>query len=94
MTLSHDDTKKLIERVLDAFPKDSRMILHHALGEMNRTEPEFYGGVIEHGPGLAFTSDQWFDFFSKIPLRIFGDEPKLMNKLSENQRKQLPFLNE
>lgn len=89
MTLSCNETKRLIEIVLATPIQDARLGLNFALKDMNRTEPEFYAGVIEHGSGMSFTSEQWFDFFSKIPNRLFWRESKLMNRLSEVQRLRL-----
>lgn len=90
MTLSHDDTKTLIELVLSVPKEDARRVLHAELGERNWTEPEFYAGVVKHGRGMAFTGDQWFEFLSRIPNGILRDDSGLLNKLSEKQRSELP----
>ena len=90
MTLSHDETKGLIELVLAADPERARDILNARLKIVGRGEPEFYAGIIEHGPTMKYTSDQWFDLLSRVPTRVLRDESKLMNKLSETQRQNLP----
>ena len=89
MTLSYLDTKKLIQLVLERPTKTAWQALNRALKVMNSSEPEFYAGVIEHGMGLPFSSEQWFDFHSKIPDRLLRDHVELMNKLSPSQRKAL-----
>jgi hypothetical protein len=52
-------------------------------------EAEFCAGVSKHGKGMSYTSNQWFDFLSKVPNRLFRDEPWLMNKLTPSQRQHL-----
>ncbi len=89
MTLSYVDTGSLIKLVLDGPKKTARQALNQALKEMGSSEPEFYAGVIEHGTGLPFSSEQWFNFHSKIPDRLLRDHVELMNKLSPSQRKAL-----
>jgi hypothetical protein len=86
MTLSHNETKEIIDNILETPAEQARRVLNITLKKRNRAEPEFYAGVIAHGPGMKYTSEQWFSFFKKVPIRIFLDEPKLMNKLSDNQR--------
>lgn len=90
MTLSQAETVRLFNLVLELAGQEAREALFLELKSMLRTEPEFYMGIIEHIPYLDYSSDQWFDFLSKIPNRIFRDEIRIMNKLSENQRKKLP----
>ena len=90
MTLSYDQTKDLIELALKAKSDEARDGLFDALRAMKREEPEFYAGVVEHGPSMNFTSEQWFDLFSKVTTRVFRDEDNLMSKLSEDQRLRLP----
>ena len=91
MTLSHDETKKLLKLIMSAPANRARQILNYEPKQLKRGETEFYAGVIEHGSGMGFSSEQWFDFFSKIPNRLFRDEDRLMRKLSESQRERIPF---
>lgn len=89
MTLSHNETKHFIDLVLN-FPKENaRVRLYHELTKAQYSEPEFVAGVIEHGRGVSYTSDQWFDFLVKVPNFLFHYESWLMNKLSEKQRQHL-----
>jgi hypothetical protein len=90
MALSYDQTKVLIEQILRLSQNEARDILRFRLLEFESREPEFYASVIKHEKGLPFSSDEWFDFLSKIPTRVFRNEPQLMNKLSESQRERLP----
>ncbi len=80
----------LFDLVLGADAKDARVALGSKLSSMKRAEPEFYISVIDHCPRLKYSADQWFDFLSKIPNRLFRYEPVIMGKLSPNQRENLP----
>lgn len=86
MTLSYNETRRLIDLVLDASSLDARPRLHATLQQMNRAEPEFCMGVIEHGRSMSYTSA---DFLFKVPNILFEHESWLINKLSEKQRQQL-----
>jgi hypothetical protein len=90
MALSYLQTKALIDAVLGANPQEAREALRYELVALKSTEPKFYSSVIEHGPGMPLTSQQWFDFLSKIPTRVFRDERKVMDKLSDSHREKLP----
>lgn len=90
MTLTHNETKELMDLVLRTRAADARLELNIDLKKRKRTEPEFYAGVLEHGPGMEYSSEQWFDFLSKIPSKLFFDDSRLTNKLSESQRAKLP----
>jgi hypothetical protein len=90
--MSYNDTLFLINFVLVAENDSAREVLHSRLVQMKKAEAEFCAGVMKHGPSLSLSSNQWFDFFKKIPNPLFRDEPYLMNKLSENQRNQLKFV--
>lgn len=90
MTFSLSETKAFFELVLSQSPEDARGALNFELAIIERSEPEFYQGVIEHQRYLPYSSHQWFDFLSKLPLRIFRDEVRIMNRLSPNQREALP----
>lgn len=89
MTLSHNETQRLIDLVL-GYPREvARAQLHLEIGKANLSEPEFCAGIMEHGKGMSYKSEQWADFLSKIPNLLFRDERWLINKLSEKQRQQL-----
>lgn len=90
MALSYDQTKVLVKQILRASRDEARDILRLRLLELESREPEFYASVIKHEGGLPFSSEEWLDFFSKIPTQVFRDAPQLMNKLSESQRERLP----
>jgi hypothetical protein len=91
MTLSQNETQRFIDIVLANAKEHARMILFEELKLARNSEAEFCAGVIEHGPGLIYSSDQWFDFFSKIPNILFRHEKVLMDKLTPTQRAQLDF---
>lgn len=86
MILSYNETQRLFELILNWDKDEARTRLHLELSQLPYDEAEFVGSVIKHGQGLAYTSDQWFDFLSKIPNRLFQDEHWLRNKLSERHR--------
>ena len=90
MTLSHDDTKALIDLVLDVSKEDARRLLNQELMRRRWSEPEFYAGVVKHGRGMAYTGDQWFEFLSRIPNGMLREDSGLLSKLSEIQRRELP----
>ena len=90
MTLAYSDTKSLVDFVLETPFREARKHLHWKLQRLGRNEPEFYSGIIEHGPYMHFTSDEWFDFHRKIPVAILRDDSRLMNKLSQSQLHNLP----
>lgn len=91
MILSYDETKRLIDLVLSHDKDEARVRLYHELIQIHYSEPEFIAGVLKHGRGLSYTSDQWFDFLSKIPNILFQGEHWLRNKLSERQRQYLKW---
>jgi hypothetical protein len=89
VTLSQTETKRLIDFVL-SLPKDkARRMLHQELLKIQKREPEFVAGVLEYGRRMPYSSEQWFDFLSKVPNILFEDEHWLMSKLSQKQRQQL-----
>lgn len=90
MVLSFEQTKVLIAFILKANPDNARSALRMQLDEMDCQEPKFYASVIEHGPGMQFKSDEWFDFLSKIPNHMLRAERRLMDKLSPGQFEKLP----
>ncbi len=92
MTLSYIETKTLKDFVLARPKEDIRIKLNRELKRRHTKEQEFYAGVMEHGKGMPYTSDQWFDFHSKIPDKLLREDPDLMNKLSPRQRESLPPL--
>lgn len=90
MTLTYSETKDLIELVLATKLSEVRQLVHSRLIVMNRSEPEFYAGIIEHGPGMNLRSDQWFDLLSKLPARMLRDAATLMDRLSRAEKAKLP----
>ena len=90
MTLSYSETKLLIEIVLQSERIEVRTKLHHILIKMGRSEPEFYTGIIAHGPGMHLSSDQWFELLSRLPTRMLRAELKVDHFLSEEQQRKLP----
>ncbi len=90
MTLSFYETKWLIDLVLRTEAAAALIALREELRETKRKEPEFYDGVILHGPGMIYSSDQWLDFHIKVPHWRLRDEKALMDKLSPSQREMLP----
>lgn len=89
MTLSYYETKRLIELALGFSKEVARTRLFQELTKIQHDETEFVAGVMAHGQGMQFTSDQWFDLLSKVPNILFLREHWLMNKLSEKQRQEL-----
>ena len=96
MTLSHNDIKDLIALVL-AVPKETaRTDLNTELKKKGWSEPQFYQGVLDHGPGMQYTAEEWFVFHARVPHFTLRDwqrdhrAKKLMEKMSEQQRQQLP----
>ncbi len=79
----------MIDLVLKSAEGRAREDLHRSLVKIGRREPEFYGGVLSHCNRLPYSSDQWFEFLSKLTIRILHDDPILMNKLSPAQREKL-----
>lgn len=90
MALSYEQTKVLMERILNAELSEARSILRNRLSILEKREPEFYTSVIQHCPSMNFSPEEWFDFLSKIPTRVLRAERQIMNKLSESQREKLP----
>lgn len=89
MGLDYAETKRLIDRVLDYETSESEQDLNEDLRSMGRTRQEFYDGIIKHGRGMDYTSDQWFDFHKKVPHWRLRRERALMDKLSPRQREIL-----
>lgn len=91
MTMSYNETKHLIDLVLNESIQDARLALNLSLKEFGRTEPEFCMGVVEHGEHLPYSSEQWVEFLVRVPNRLFEHEHWLLNKLTFNQRQKLGF---
>lgn len=95
MALSYADTKKLIDLILDRPKQIARKDLNTTLQDKGWSEPQFYNGVLKHGPGMPYTAEQWFDFYSKIPTHTLRDTrnpgaDELLKKLSPEQIRKLP----
>lgn len=89
MTLSHDDTKFLIDMVLRTPEVDARKVLNLELKQGGWNEGQFYESIAKHGPTMRYSSEQWFDLHSKLPNRLLRSEFPPERKLSENQLKRL-----
>ncbi len=90
MTLSYNDTKLLIEIVLQDPKEDARTRLNFALKGLGQKEGEFYSGIVEHGPGMRLTTDQWFELLSRLPIRVLRSQLDLKKYLSQEQIEGLP----
>ena len=90
MTLSHEQTKDLIEQFLKWDRNIAREQLHFTLIGMGSDEPEFYAGIITHGPGMRLPSDQWFELLSRLPNRLLRSQLRLDKILSEEHLLKLP----
>jgi hypothetical protein len=90
MALSHEETKQFIDFVLNIDRGDAHEKLYRYLTKHGHTLPQFYDSVIQHGPYMNYTAEQWFDFHSKVPHWRLREEPALMNRLSQHQRELLP----
>lgn len=87
--MNYQETEELIEFVLTAKRQTVWERLNDRIVQSERSIPEFYEGVLKHGPKMSYTNDQWFDFLRKIPLWRLLEDKGLMDKLSPNQREQL-----
>jgi hypothetical protein len=90
MALSHDETKQFIDLVLRIDREGAQERLYQHLTKHGHALPQFYDGVIQHGPYMNYSAEQWFDFHSKVSHWRLREEPALMNKLSPRQRELLP----
>lgn len=88
--LSYNDTKLLIEAVLNESMANARTVVHKDLQEMTSNEGEFYESIAEHAPSMKLTSDQWFNLLSKLPNQVFWLQISINKILSEEQIKRLP----
>lgn len=67
MVLSYNETKALVDTVLHVSRDEARSQLNAAMKLAGRSEGEFYAGIVEHGPGLRLTTEQWFELLSRLP---------------------------
>lgn len=86
---TYEETKELIEIVLNSSKEEAIDYLRVGLKARELSEPEFYDGIIRHGPAMKYTSDQWLDFHVKIPHWRLRRERALMDKLSPRQKEIL-----
>lgn len=89
MTLDFPETRRLIIIVLKADKETVTSRLKSSLDALQNSFPEFYEGVITHGPFMDFTSDEWFDFHKKVPHWGLRAEDSLMKKLTPTHLKAL-----
>lgn len=90
MKLSHNETKQFVRLVLDAPKERARLELHESLKTLEKTEGQFYTGIVEHGLSMNLTTDEWFELLSRLPNRILRSDLDLSGLLSEEQLKRLP----
>ena len=89
MTLSYNETKELINLILETPHNEARDKLFESLNRRNKTVPEFYAGIIEHKVGLKLSSNQWFELLSRLPNRVLYSSLDIGNLLSTEQLKKL-----
>jgi hypothetical protein len=90
MDLTFEQTKVLIEAVLNAETMLARKVLRDQLEDLGCKEPSFYISVLKHSQGISLAEDQWFDFLSKITTHVLRDDRQIMNKLSTSRQVRLP----
>jgi len=90
MTMSYIDTKRLIQVVIFSSKGEARAELRTQLQILNKTEAEFYSGIVEHGPGLRLNDKEWFELLSRLPNRLLRSQINLELILTEQQRRDLP----
>lgn len=90
MALNFEETKFVIDRVLEFSRADINEELKVVLTRMKQTMPAVYEGVLEHGPYMNFyTSAQWLDFHLKVPHWRLRRDKDLMAMLSPRHREML-----
>ena len=89
--LEYKYTKILIFLILNhSEEKRMRVDLHFELKRLERNEGQFYMGIVEHGPYMKLTSEQWFKLPSCFRAKILRSELPLRKILSSRQIKELP----
>jgi hypothetical protein len=92
MRLNYHETKSLIELVLEGSSEDARTRLYQRLKYIQRTEAEFYAGIVEHASGMSLSSQKWYELLSRLPNRILSSQLELKNLRSDVEISKLPRL--
>jgi hypothetical protein len=79
----------MIHLVIALPESTSRSSLHRDLVERKMTEAQFITAVLLHGPSMPLTSEQWFNFMSRIPNKLLRREKLIISKLSKSHREKL-----
>lgn len=90
MKLSYNETKELIEIVLNSPRETAREHLHHSLERKKQQTGAFYDAIAEHAPGMRLTSEQWFELLSRLPNRLLHSQLPINKILSEGKIRKLP----
>jgi hypothetical protein len=89
--MTYSETLKFVFLVVNRPKSTARADLFLRLLNEKYNEAQFCNAVIKHGTSINLSNEQWFDFFKKIPNILFKHERALMNKLTEQQRKEINF---
>ncbi len=89
MALSLSETKALIIEILRDSGRGRRILAEKSRGT-GGMESEFYSALQEYSEELKLNSDQWFILLSIFRGRVLRGDLKIMAKLSENQKANLP----
>lgn len=89
MTFTFNETVEYVQFVLVQDLNEVRKELHQRLSDTDRTEGEFYAGIVKHGPGFL-TNEQWFELLRRLPVELLWSQLELERILSEEQRGRLP----
>lgn len=89
MKMTFNETETAIKNILEADKADATLVLNTLLQNIEKNVGQFYDGVIEHGPKMGITDEQWFDFHNKINHWRLRQDKRLMDKLSARHREIL-----
>ncbi len=79
-------TKELVQMILQ-----DPGLARFRLGKIRIQENEIYWGLITFSDELKLTSTEWFILLSTFRSRVLRDDLRIMAKLSEKQKDQLPL---
>ncbi len=66
MATDFNETHEIMLTVLETQSLDPTIVLHNFLTSIDRTAPEFYDGVLEHGERMNFTAANGLSFIVKF----------------------------